>query len=83
MLTLEDRMTATFHKEETQTGKGKVAHYAKRTKVTEGYVLGTPLEALCGKIFVPTQNPESLAVCGECKAVYDDDEAINLARGSM
>lgn len=40
-------------------------------KVTEARVLGTPVEALCGYIFVPQQNPDNLPLCQKCKDIYE------------
>jgi hypothetical protein len=47
------------------------AHYANAAKVTEGYIMGTPVIALCGKIFIPFRNPEKLRVCPSCKEIMD------------
>ena len=47
------------------------AHYAEATSVTEGYVTGTPVIALCEKIFIPSRNPERLKVCPICKEIMD------------
>lgn len=55
------------------------AHYAKRGEVTAAYIEGTPIEALCGYVFVPTKDPNSKPVCPPCKAIYDDDLAIRMA----
>lgn len=51
------------------------AHFADASKVTEGYVMGTPVEAVCGKIFVPSQDPKKFPVCPICKEIV---EALNL-----
>lgn len=57
---------------ETQEGnEEKFAHYAEAASVTEGYVMGTPVVALCGKIFIPSRNPERLRVCPICKEIMD------------
>ena len=48
-----------------------LAHYADAAEVTEGYIMGTPVIALCGKIFVPTKNPEKLRVCPVCKKIAE------------
>lgn len=53
----------------------KVSHYADSSKVTEGYVLGTPVEAVCGKIFVPSRDPKKFPVCSICKEIV---EALEL-----
>jgi hypothetical protein len=47
------------------------AHYAQKAKVTEGYIMGTPVIALCGKVFIPSRNPERLRVCPSCKEILD------------
>lgn len=47
------------------------AHYANAAKVTEGYIMGTPVIALCGKVFIPFRNPEKLRVCPNCKNILD------------
>jgi hypothetical protein len=33
-------------------------------------VEGTPLEALCGHIWVPSRDPRNLPLCQPCKEVY-------------
>ena len=47
------------------------AHYAESASVTEGYIMGTPVIALCGKVFVPSRNPERLRVCSICKEIME------------
>lgn len=47
------------------------SHFAEAAKVTEGYVLGTPIEALCGKIFIPSRDPERFPVCPICKKIAE------------
>lgn len=47
------------------------AHIADSAKIVESYVTGIPVEALCGKVFLPTRNPDGLQVCPECKEIAD------------
>jgi hypothetical protein len=47
------------------------AHYAEASKVTEGYVMGTTVIALCGIEFVPHRDPLKLRVCPICKQIVD------------
>lgn len=47
------------------------AHYAEKDLVTEAYVMGNPIVALCGKIFVPSRNPERLPICPDCKNILE------------
>lgn len=57
---------------DTQEGSEEhFAHYAEAGSVTEGYVLGTPVMAICGKIFIPSRNPERLRVCPICKEIIN------------
>ncbi len=47
------------------------AHYAEAAKVTEGYIMGTPVVALCGKVFIPSRDPLKLRICPICKEIAD------------
>ncbi|HEY8479524.1 MAG TPA: DUF3039 domain-containing protein [Spirillospora sp.] len=49
----------------------RFAHYVKKTKITESAVTGTPVIALCGKVWVPNRDPKKYPVCPECKEIYD------------
>jgi hypothetical protein len=37
--------------------------------VTEAQVLGTPVEALCGKKWVPSRDPKRFPLCPACKEI--------------
>ena len=39
--------------------------------VVEGLVNGTPVKALCGKVWVPSRDPKRYPVCPTCKEIYD------------
>lgn len=41
----------------------------KAARVTEAYIAGTPVEALCGKQWVPTRDPGRYPICPECKEI--------------
>jgi hypothetical protein len=49
----------------------RFAHYADRDKITEAMVTGTPVVALCGKVWVPTRDPKKYPVCPDCQRLYD------------
>lgn len=49
----------------------RFAHYVEERKLTQAYVLGTPVIALCGKVWVPSRDPERFPICPECKRLYD------------
>ncbi len=47
----------------------RFAHYVRKQGLIEAYVEGTPVRALCGKVWVPTRDPSRYAVCPTCKEV--------------
>lgn len=53
--------------EETETGEPRFAHYANAASVTEGYVMGKAVLAICGKFFVPTRDPQKFPICPICQ----------------
>ena len=64
--------------EMTETDEPIVAHIVKvepgesaAAKVLEARINGTPIEALCGHVWVPARDPKQLPVCQACKEVYD------------
>jgi hypothetical protein len=61
-----------------ETGEPAVAHIVKTepgesaaAKVLEARIYGTPLEALCGHVWVPSRDPKQLPVCEACKSIYE------------
>ena len=49
----------------------RFAHYVEKDKIMESAVTGTPVIALCGKVWVPSRDPSRFPVCPECKELYD------------
>ena len=49
----------------------RFSHYVDKNKLTEAMVMGTPVIALCGKVWVPSRAPERFPVCPECKRLYE------------
>ncbi len=49
----------------------RFSHYAQKDKLTEAMVLGTPVVALCGKVWVPSRDPQKYPVCPACKQVWE------------
>lgn len=47
--------------------RDRFAHYVEKDQVAEAYIMGTPVIALCGKIWVPSRDPEKFPICPECK----------------
>ena len=61
------------------TGDGdhdRFAHICRKEDVTRAYVTGEAIEALCGKKWVPTRDPDRYPVCPACK------EALAAVRNS-
>jgi hypothetical protein len=54
-----------------ENGDQIFTHYAPKAKVTEGYVMGIPVTALCGIVFVPHRDPKKYPVCKNCKQIAD------------
>ena len=57
----------------------RFSHYVRKDQLTEAMVMGTPVVALCGKVWVPSRDPERFPVCPECKEIWEslaggDDE---------
>ena len=50
----------------------RLAHYVKAEKLADAMIFGTPLLALCGKMWVPTRDGLKFPVCPECKETYDN-----------
>ena len=48
----------------------RFSHYVPKNRLTEAMVMGTPVVALCGKVWVPTKNPEKYPVCPDCKEIW-------------
>jgi len=68
--------------DETVTGEPQVAHIVKvqggaAAKVVEARIYGTPIEALCGVVFVPQRDPTRLPMCAACKDIYETYRIFN------
>ncbi|GGU98541.1 hypothetical protein GCM10010182_14020 [Actinomadura cremea] len=71
---LPDGDTRTDVRPDLSHGDGdheRFAHYVKKAKITESAVSGTPVIALCGKVWVPNRDPKKYPVCPECKEIYE------------
>jgi len=49
----------------------RFAHYVERDKIVDSAVTGTPVIALCGKVWVPNRDPKRFPVCPDCKRIYE------------
>lgn len=63
-----------------QTDEGdheKFAHVVvPASAVTEAYITGTAVTALCGKTWVPTRDPNRYPICPTCKEVLEAARAM-------
>ena len=60
-------------KEKTSSGSGahhRFSHYVDKTEITKALIEGTPVKALCGKVWVPHRDPEKFPICPTCKELF-------------
>ena len=76
--------TRPITEEVLETGEPAVAHIVKTdpgenaaAKVLEARIYGTPIEALCGHVWVPSRDPKQLPMCQACKEIYDMYRGFN------
>ena len=65
--------TDTLVEQHVSTEEGdheRFAHYVRKDKIVESAVLGEPVIALCGKVWVPNRDPSRFPVCPTCEAIY-------------
>lgn len=48
----------------------RFSHYVKKVKIVESAVMGTPVIALCGKVWVPGRDPKNFPICPTCKEIH-------------
>ena len=69
---LDRELEELLNKEQLEEGDHeRFAHYVDKTKMTEAQVNGTPVRALCGKVWVPSRDPQRFPICPECKEIYE------------
>lgn len=49
----------------------RFSHYVPKDKIVASAVEGTPVRALCGKLWVPNRDPKKFPICPECKDIYE------------
>jgi len=59
--------------EETRVTDGgdhdRFSHYVEKDEITYALVTGAPVVALCGKIWVPSRDPDKYPICKTCAEV--------------
>ena len=69
--TLIDERTKTDGLNAEDGDHERFSHFVPKDKLMEAMVMGTPVVALCGKVWVPHRNPEKFPVCPECKEIWE------------
>lgn len=49
----------------------RFSHYVQKDKVLKSALSGSPVIALCGKVWVPGRDPQKFPVCPDCKKIYE------------
>lgn len=49
----------------------RFAHYVRKADAARAAVEGTPVVALCGKVWVPSRDPDKYPVCKTCAEIRD------------
>ncbi len=69
--TIEDQRTSPVDVPHEPGDHERFSHYVEKAKLTEAMVMGTPVVALCGKVWVPSRDPEKFPVCPQCKEIWE------------
>lgn len=64
--THEDRLT------DDGSNKDRFAHYVDKRKMLKAQLTGSPVVALCGKVWKPKGDPKNHPICPECKRIFDE-----------
>lgn len=49
----------------------RFSHYVKKDRIVESAVMGSAVVALCGKVWVPTRDPQKFPVCPDCLKIFE------------
>lgn len=49
----------------------RYSHYVNKNKIVESAVMGNAVEALCGKVWIPSRDPQKFPVCPSCQEIYE------------
>ncbi|GAA1770796.1 DUF3039 domain-containing protein [Luedemannella helvata] len=53
----------------------RFAHYVTSAEaLMQAMIEGTPVQALCGKVWVPSRDPQRFPICPTCKEIADSLE---------
>jgi hypothetical protein len=48
----------------------RFSHYVPKDKLMAAMVDGIPVKALCGKMWVPSRDPDRFPICPQCKEIF-------------
>lgn len=71
---MTDARRSTQLRPETRTSDGdsdESAHIVMREDQMRGYITGEPIQALCGKVWVPSRDYQDLPICQPCSDERD------------
>lgn len=76
MTTMPEPGTSTIVEERTDLRPDsgdheRFSHYVPKEKLMPALVEGTPVRALCGKVWTPSRDPKRFPVCPECKEIWE------------
>lgn len=66
--------SSTLTEEQVELDSGdheRYSHYVNKNKIVESAVMGSAVVALCGKVWVPSRDPQKFPVCPTCKEIYE------------
>lgn len=49
----------------------RYSHYVNKNKIVESAVMGNAVEALCGKVWIPSRDPQKFPVCPTCQEIFE------------
>ena len=64
-----------FKTSESEGDHDRFAHYARKSDILKSAVSGKPVIALCGKVWVPSRDPDRYTVCPTCKEIFERKKA--------
>jgi hypothetical protein len=60
----------------------RFSHYVPKDKLMDAMVNGTPVVALCGKVWIPSRDPQKFPVCPDCKEIWETMQSGTPEGGS-
>jgi len=70
--TLERELEQLLNQEQVEEGDHeRFSHYADKNKIMESALTGKPVQAICGKMWVPGRDPQKFPICPTCKEIYE------------